>query len=338
MLDPVLLAAVLAAMSPSAHLVLVGDPHQLTSVESGSLLPDLCRVTQAQGGYDAASIAALAPLGLPLPTSDDAPALRGIVSTLRYNFRSEAHRPLVDLAQAILQGDVPQAQKCAQVSGTTALMAVNLRAVADHIIAHAGTVQKCADVVSALKQLFSMQVLCALRHGASGALALADVVDRALNTSASGHFDGRSDGWYRGRAVLVTVNDHARGLMNGDVGICWPVEGELRVVFPRPAGDMTFSTADLPAYESAWAMTIHKSQGSEYASVHVVMPPSADHPLAIRELLYTAVTRAKVQVTMWSNPEVFVAAVQHASVRRSGLIDACERLLGATLHHGTPQK
>jgi exodeoxyribonuclease V alpha subunit len=70
-------------------------------------------------------------------------------------------------------------------------------------------------------------------------------------------------------------------------------------------------------------MTIHKSQGSEYATVHAILPPTPDHPLAIRELLYTAVTRAKVHVTIWSDAEVFVASVQHASVRRSGLAEAC---------------
>lgn len=324
MLDPILFAAVLAALPPSAHLVLVGDPHQLTSVESGSLLPDLCRVMQADAGYDMASIAAfasLAPLHALLPTTERAPRLRGLSCSLRYNFRAEAHRPLVDLAAAILHGDVNRAQQTVQVPGTTALLAVDLRRIAEHLMTHASAIQNCADVAAALKVLFSVQVLCAVRHGPSGAQTLANMVDRALCPSRN------YDGWYKGRAVLVTVNDRVRGLMNGDVGMCWPINNELRVVFPRPAGNLIFSTADLPTYEPAWAMTIHKSQGSEYSTVHVVMPPAVDHPLVMRELLYTAVTRAKAHVTIWSDPAVFVAAIQRASTRRSGLVDLCAGLL-----------
>ena len=320
MVDPGLLEAVLAALPLQAHLVLVGDPHQLTSVESGCILTDLCTLTGASGDYDAKTVSVLAPLGLPLPHIATAPTLRGTVCTLRHNFRAEKQRPLVDLAAAILAGDLIRATAAANVPGTTAISAGTVRQIIEIIRLQAEKIQRCTDITSALLCLLSFQVLCAQRRGPWGAQTLAAAVDRELCPIA------RRDGWYQGRAVLITVNDRARGLMNGDVGLCWPIEGTLRVIFPRPDGNLSFATADLPGHEPAWALTIHKSQGSEYAQVHAVLPPRADHPLAIRELLYTAVTRALARVQIWTSPEVFAAAVHTTSNRRSGLVEAFHRL------------
>lgn len=317
MVDPVLLAAVLAALPPQAHLVLIGDPHQLTSIESGSLLPDLCKLCGAGGGYDDETLAALAPLNLPLPKDAKAPALRSLTASLRHNFRAEKSPALVALANAILAGDVSAAMQTAQVKGSTWLLSGNPRQLVERIIAHAGQVQQCPDLESALVKLGSVQVLSAQRQGSWGAQTLCQVVDDSMCPDQS-----RSS-WYQGRAVLITANDPTRGLMNGDVGLCWPVDGELLVHFPRPDGILSFSTADLPSHESAWAITIHKSQGSEYAQVHAVLPTSPDHPLCIRELLYTAVTRASARVAIWSSPEVFATAIQTTGARRSGLIEAC---------------
>lgn len=317
MVDPVLFAALLAALPPQAHLVLIGDPHQLTSIESGSLLPDLCKLCGADGGYDSETLTALAPLNLPLPSDPKAPALRSVVASLRHNFRAEKSPALVALAQAILAGDVALAMQSAQVKGSTWLLSGNPRQLIERMIAHAQQVQQSPDLESALVKLGSVQVLSALRQGPWGAQTLCQVVDDFLCPDQS------RSGWYQGRSVLITANDQARGLMNGDVGLCWPVDGELLVHFPRPSGILSFSIADLPSHESAWAITIHKSQGSEYAQVHAVLPSSPDHPLCIRELLYTAVTRASARVAIWSSPEVFTAAIQTTGARRSGLIEAC---------------
>jgi exodeoxyribonuclease V alpha subunit len=315
MVDPVLLEAVLAALPPSAHVVLVGDPHQLTSVESGCLLADLCAAAGVPGGYDPDSIDALAPLGLALPPSAAAPQLRQLVCALAYNHRVAAHAPLVRLAQAILAGDAAAALAAADHPGTTALAHGSPQAIIERIIAHARGIQASRDLEAALGRLAGFQVLCALRQGPWGAQTISSVVDRALAVDAG------ADGWYHGRAVLITVNDRNRGLMNGDVGLCWRDGQGLRVHFPRPHGALSFAPADLPGHQPAWALTIHKSQGSEYAEVHVVMPPVAAHALTMRELLYTAVTRAAVRVQLWATAEVISAAVRTPSGRRSGLVE-----------------
>ncbi len=315
MVDPVLLEAVLAALPPTAHVVLVGDPHQLTSVESGCLLADLCAAAGIPGGYDRDSLAALAPLGLALPERSGAPPLRQLVCALAYNHRVAAHAPLVSLAQAILAGDAAAALAAASHPGTTALARGSPQAIAERIIDHARGIQASRDLDAALERLAGFQVLCALRQGPWGAQTISAAVDRALA------IDAGADGWYHGRAVLITVNDRNRGLMNGDVGLCWRAGHGLRVHFPRPEGALSFAPADLPGHQPAWALTIHKSQGSEYGEVQVVMPASADHALTMRELLYTAVTRASARVQLWASEEIISAAVRTPSGRRSGLVE-----------------
>jgi ATP-dependent exoDNAse (exonuclease V) alpha subunit len=269
------------------------------------------------GGYDEATLTALAPLGLPLEASAAAPPQRGMVCTLAYNHRAGARQALVTLAQAILAGDVPLALAATQQGPTTAFMNGTPRLVADLILTHARSIQRCADPAAGHKHLRAMQVLCAVRRGPWGAQTISEAVDRELASHA------RQESWYHGRIVLITANDRMRGLMNGDVGLCWRMGGDVRVVFARPAELVSFSTADLPAHEPAWALTIHKSQGSEYRHVHAVLPHTADHPLAMRELIYTAVTRASDAVTIWGTTDVFSKAVRTAHGRRSGLMEEC---------------
>jgi exodeoxyribonuclease V alpha subunit len=317
MVDPVLLAAVLAAAPPPAHLVLVGDPHQLTSVESGCVLSDLCAVAGIPGGYDARTVAALAPLGLPLPTSPSAGELCGMGTTLAYNHRAGSRRPLVDLAQAILAGNSALALAAVARPPVTSLRLGTARQIADVIAGHAQEIRRSADPASAFACARSLQVLCALRRGPWGAQTIADAVDRDLCSNL------RHDHWYHGRIIQITINDRVRGLMNGDLGLCWVTDGAMRVHFQRSSGLQSFATADLPGHEPAWALTIHKSQGSEYRHVHAVLPPSADHPLVMRDLLYTAVTRASDAVTVWGSPEVFTTAVRTPHGRRSGLVEEC---------------
>ncbi|MFI5336398.1 MAG: ATP-binding domain-containing protein, partial [Opitutales bacterium] len=180
------------------------------------------------------------------------------------------------MARTILAGDVTAALAATAHAPTTAFANGTPRRIADVILIHAQSIQLCADPAAGLERMRALQILCAVRRGPWGASTIADAVDRDLASHA------RQDSWYHGRIVLITVNDRMRDLMNGDVGLCWRAENELRVFFPRPTGLLSFATSDLPGHEPAWALTIHKSQGSEYRHVHAVLPPSADHRLAIR--------------------------------------------------------
>ena len=139
--------------------------------------------------------------------------------------------------------------------------------------------------------------------------------------------------WYRGRPVLVTRNDRVVNLFNGDIGVTLPdASGQLRVWFPAGAdGVRSVPLAQLPPHDTAFAMTVHKSQGSEFAQVAVILP-EADSPMLSRELLYTAVTRAREQALVIARAGAVAAAVRQPGNRLSGLRDQLEQAL-----HGAGQ-
>ncbi|WP_187300698.1 ATP-binding domain-containing protein, partial [Mizugakiibacter sediminis] len=134
-----------------------------------------------------------------------------------------------------------------------------------------------------------------LRHGPAGSLALNQAIEAALKRRA-----GIAGAWWPGRLVLIAENSYALGLYNGDLGVAWPdADGRMRVHVEAAGGALrAFAPAALPAHEPAFAMTVHKSQGSEFAAVALVAG-GADHALLTRELLYTGVTRAQARAELW---------------------------------------
>jgi exodeoxyribonuclease V alpha subunit len=130
------------------------------------------------------------------------------------------------------------------------------------------------------------------------------------------------DAWFVGRPVMVTRNDYHLRLMNGDVGQCLPTAQGLRVAFPDGQGGVRWVLPSrLDAVETVWAMTVHKSQGSEYEHVLMVLP-DRDAPVLTRELLYTGVTRAKTRLTWWvPSPAVLFNSVAQRVTRSGGLAD-----------------
>jgi exodeoxyribonuclease V alpha subunit len=190
-------------------------------------------------------------------------------------------------------------------------------------------VDAVCEKVQALQLLNSFsefQVLCALRQGPWGveilndriavALGLSPVREKSLPSNSS------QDAWFVGRPVMVTRNDYHLNLMNGDVGQCLPTAHGLRVAFPDGKGGVRWVLPSrLDAVETVWAMTVHKSQGSEYDHVLMVLP-DRDAPVLTRELLYTGVTRAKKHLTWWvPTPAVLIAAVGQRVTRSGGLAD-----------------
>lgn len=319
MIDLSLLRALLEALRDDAVLVLVGDPDQLTSVGTGSVLADL--------------VAALEP-----GNADD-------LVRLRHSFRAD--RALVPINDAVRDGDAaafrvawkaaaPLVSRHAPVDRRTldpvlAAWAARLeRALAAggafHAVPHADE----AVALRALRALQAQQLLCALREGPFGAADVNARVEHHLRRcdALATWGDGA---WYPGRAVMVTRNDYASGLFNGDVGLCLRVQATdgreaLRVAFeapPRTTGNAPalrwFDPDVLPAHEGAFALTVHKSQGSEYAHVALLLPPVAEHPLLVRQMLYTGLSRARHSVALWSGDAAIAACLGNALVRAGRL-------------------
>ncbi|MGN2243994.1 exodeoxyribonuclease V subunit alpha [Frateuria sp. GZRR33] len=324
MIDLALLRALLEAVRPDATLVLVGDADQLTSVAAGSVLMDVVAVMEAEGAPD--------------------------IVRLEHSFR--AGQQLVPVNRAVragdpaaLRGTVTQAGEHAQwarVDDTTQLRRELLRWTGElgrlpirpvlppH---HAGREEAGAErstlALQALHALARRQLLCALREDGFGALALNGWIEQQLK-QAWGVPEDRV--WYPGRAVLVTRNDYATRLYNGDVGLCLAdADGALRVWFETTTADgqpgaRSFAPGMLPAHEGAFAITIHKSQGSEYDQVAVLLPPDPESRILSRQLLYTGLSRAKKTALLWSSEAALDAALARPVRRAGGLAD---RLAGA---------
>jgi len=166
------------------------------------------------------------------------------------------------------------------------------------------------------------RILCALREGPFGVSAVNLMVEHLFREQKLIRGEGR---WYRGRPVLITQNDYNLHLYNGDIGIALPypgAEGALRVFFQAPEGGLrAFHPVRLPEHETVYALTVHKSQGSEFDRILLILPDRGS-PVLTKELLYTGITRARENVEVWGDENVFREAVDRRTTRVSGLRDA----------------
>lgn len=293
MVSLTMMARLLEAVRPQTRLILVGDPDQLASVEAGAVLADL---VDGLGGRDDVRIA-----------------------ELRTSHRFGAS--IGQLAQAVRAGDADEALDLLAAGGPhiefvdTAQPTAALR---DLLVANAMRIRAAAaagDPAAALAHLDRHRLLCAHRDGPSGVRHWNQQVERWLAEETGESFWAQ---WYLGRPVLVTANDYGLGLYNGDTGVCLLVDGGLRVAVAGADRVQEFAASRLSEVETMHAMTIHKSQGSQADEVTVLMPPE-DSRLLSRELLYTAVTRAKEKVRIVGTTAEVRAALDRRVVRASGL-------------------
>jgi exodeoxyribonuclease V alpha subunit len=309
MVSLTMMARLLDAVRRDARLVLVGDPDQLASVEAGAVLGDLAR---APGRPEPHLDAALAALGLP------GGVVNGVV-TLEHVWRF--HGAIAGFARAVQEGDADRAVALLR-SGADDLEFVETDSAAapDAVradVVAAGralsTAARAADVPAALAALERHRVLCAHRRGPYGVARWSREIERWLADALP---DPVHDEWYPGRPVLVTANDYDIGLYNGDTGVVVDTPGGPRVAFPGRAEPLAPSR--LAEVATVHAMTVHRGQGSQFARVTVVLPP-ADSPLLTRELLYTAVTRAREVVRVVGSEAAVRSAVGRPVSRASGL-------------------
>lgn len=298
-----LMARLLDALRPTTQLVLVGDPGQLTSVGAGTVLADVVGPSDAPG---------------PLTAS---------ISVLTHSRRFPDGSPLDRLARAVRAGDADAALEVlagADSAGTghgavswiaapgddTAAVAAVREIVMPHV-AEVARRARAGEVEAALASLEQCRLLCAHRHGRFGVGWWNHAIERWLDVSGL-----RTRGWYPGRPVMVTANDDRNRVSNGDLGVVVDADAGPVVVLGRAGNVRMFAPSRLAGLDTVHAMTVHKSQGSEFDHVVVVLPP-ATSPLATRELLYTAITRARRRVTVVGDESAIRAAVERL-VRRSG--------------------
>lgn len=299
MLDLELAHDLVSRLGEHTRLVLAGDRDQLASVEAGAVFAELCEAR-----------------------------LDGRVRLLR-NWRQREAPGIAGLAAAIRQGEVPADTSLTSdvVLRPAAPNEVLARAMAgfEPALARVRATPSAADpdAVAIVLACERFRVLCAQRGGPLGTLALNAAIARRVH-------DGPA-AWYPGRLVMVTRNETARQLFNGDVGVCLPWaqrEGALAVAFVAAGAVRWVPLAQMPACEDAWAMTIHKSQGSEFEGVALV-PAAPGHPLNSRELIYTGVTRARSQLQVHASMAALAQAAARPAARHGRLAQRIDALRAA---------
>ncbi len=328
MVDLPLMARLCEALPERTRLILLGDKDQLSSVEAGMVLGDICGrgagIRYSKGLCMAVKEVAgveLEPAVVPLPGIADH------IVVLRKSWRFGENSGIGALARAVNQGDE---KKALAVLDDRSFPDVSLLApyentldglIAKWLISAFREVLTSPGPETALQALNRIRVLCAVREGPYGVRTLNKRIAQALETEG---LIERTGEIYAGRPVMVRINDHAQRLYNGDVGLVLPDQasgGALRVFFETAEGIRRVLPSRLPPHETVYAMTVHKSQGSEFEQVLLVLPEE-DSRVVTRELVYTGITRARRMVVLYANTQRLKEAIGNPVERSTGLYDA----------------
>ncbi|PTD97733.1 exodeoxyribonuclease V subunit alpha [Pseudothauera lacus] len=327
MLDLALATSLVEAVPPGARLILLGDKDQLAAVEAGAVFAELSAGSRWRAST-AARLAALA--GAPPVADGEAGALPDSVVWLTESHRFAAGSGIGRLATGIngghaaatlawlrdaADGAVQWLDDDGRQPGA-ALLAACEAGYGDYLEA-----LRCAphDPATAFAAFERFRILAAVHDGPRGVAALNRHLGQYLRARL-GHAPAAGSAWYPGRPVIVLRNDYVLGLYNGDIGLTLAdADGRLQVCFPAAGGGFrTLAALRLPEHETAFALTVHKAQGSEFDAVLMVLPDATAAVLS-RELLYTGVTRAARQVTLAGSAAAFAAACGRRTLRHSGL-------------------
>lgn len=354
MLDVELMAALLSALPVHARLILLGDKDQLASVEAGALMAELCQWAE-QGHYlpeTAAWLNQLSVAAIPESlVSDKGKALEQQIGMLRVSHRFDPGSGIAKLANAVNSGQSAEVTAICQAdyADLQYLEAAEFRQLKQFVLtgqvksqikdaagfsfylqtvaqspaldASEQAIENWAQQV--LADFSAFQLLCAVRQGPLGVEQVNLSVEKMLHQAG---LIQQSSQWYAGRPVMVTQNDYALGLMNGDVGICLlrPYQGKLMLAVAFASEDSSKAVrwvlpSRLQQVETAYAITVHKSQGSEFRHAVLVLP---DHfsPVLTRELIYTGITRAaKLFSLVCAKPDLLALAIEQ-KVQRHGAV------------------
>lgn len=334
MVDLSVMARLLDAVPASARVIMLGDRDQLASVEAGAIFGDVC----IAGGRDTS------------------PLVQNTVH-LTHRFRFKEDSPIGALSEAIRSGDADETLRLLPPGGpvveevvtdvSTPLFDTNagrtpiapegvsrvsppergnpIRVIEGDIVRGFRKMLEAASPEDALAHLNDYRVLCAHRRGRLGMKQVGTSIEQVLVAAEliprARTYGQVTDEWYAGRPIMVTQNDYQLDLFNGDVGVAMPSPRDperMRVWFATADGLRDIQPSRLPPHETCFAMTIHKSQGSEFGEVVVVLPERPS-PIGTRELLYTGITRARRRVLVLGNDDVIQDAVRRRIVRASGL-------------------
>ncbi|MDD2898038.1 MAG: exodeoxyribonuclease V subunit alpha [Desulfuromonadaceae bacterium] len=327
-----LMAKLALALAPAARLILLGDRDQLASVEAGAVLGDICAGNRSVGTSPECAGFIARVTGEAVPQQPDVIS-DGVISdslvVLQWNYRFGAGKGIGAVSRAVNAGEGKSAHALLTGGSGSGCCWHDIpkpdglkNALAEQIVSGYAAYPDAGSPAEVLKRFDRFRILCALRQGPYGVAGVNLLVEEILGEKG---LIERHSRWYPGRPVMITVNDYSLKLFNGDIGIVLPDPdhgGNPRVWFAASDGGVrSVSPLRLPAHETVYAMTVHKSQGSEFDQVLMLLP-DRDSEALTRELIYTGITRARSTVDVWADEAVFCAAVARRINRTSGLAAA----------------
>ena len=328
MIDVALFAKLLDAIGPNTRLVLLGDKDQLASVEAGSLFGDLCIALPTNNIFDAERLAIINSfITHPIHTIDPIlavpynphPLFEHIIE-LQYSHRFDSQAGIGKLSQAIIKNDTAVLLNffTTKPNDTVTIDTTYNDIIFNTFIQNYTAYILEKDIKLALQKLNKVRVLCAVRQGVHGLYTINNKIENWLQAQK---YINTAEEFYEHRPIIITSNNYETGLYNGDIGIIRKNENEVLMAwFETSAGEII---SVLPGYinqaETVFAMTIHKSQGSEFEEVLVILPDTENVQILTRELLYTGVTRAKKHITIQSTKQVLLNTAEARVTRASGI-------------------
>ncbi len=317
MVDLALMSKLVQALKSDSRLILLGDKDQLASVEAGAVLGDLCE--NAQRGFSAdfqSQLTKFIPEINELSTLDQISNLQDAVVLLKHSYRFDSKNKIGRLAQAVNNGNADQAIEILKETGDEMIWLENPEEWKKYAKqGYESYLQPLDNPQQILEAFQKFRVLCAHRQGQWGVSYLNRQIEELLGFS-------KQNQHYAHCPVMITQNSYGLRLFNGDIGILLYENKRLFAYFENTDGGYRqLPAARLPVHETAFAMTIHKSQGSEFESVLLLLPDK-ESPILTRELLYTGITRTKQRLILVGNEKIIRSAISTQIQRSSGLLDA----------------
>jgi len=310
MIDLALMTKLVMALRKESRLIILGDKDQLASVDPGAVLGDICRQSERS-------------------------SLKSCMVHLTKNYRFGESSGIYKAAWAVNEGESSKALNIIENSSSYTDIAwkdyQNISsiktALAEKISLQSRYLSFQNNPQKALMALNTFRILCAVRKGPFGVEKLNRTIAEIMASKGLIQPNRR---WYHGRPIMITKNDHGIGLYNGDIGLILRDRDDqnvLKAFFIGSDNKLTkYLPARLPEHETVFAMTVHKSQGSEFDHVLLVLPEKLSKVLT-RELVYTGITRTRKFIEIWGTKNTLIAAITNKIVRQSGLADALVKKL-----------
>jgi len=332
MVDLALMSKLVQALPLQSKLILVGDKDQLASVEAGAMLGDICDTGNIYSYSKpfCAQIESITDFKLDNLEHDlTQTGIQDCMIQLQKSYRFGSHSGIGAVSRAVNSGNGIQAIEILKGDSFQDINWVSLpqpkvlpQFIKEKIVQGFRDYLKANHPEDSFQLLNRFRILCALRQGPYGVNSVNEIVMQILKGK---RLITPDKVWYHGRPIMITTNDYYLQLFNGDIGVALydrESNNEIRVFFMGSDNTIRkFNPLRLPSHETVYAMTVHKSQGSEFDHVLLLLPDT-DSPVLTRELIYTGITRARKNVEVWGVEQIFKEAVARRIERTSGLRDA----------------